>query len=286
MIIKMNIFYINKKFVIENKVKISIYDLGFLRGYAVFDFLRTYNQKPFYLEEHLKRFLRSAKFINLKHNYNLEKLKKIVMRTLQKNIAINSQTEFNIRIYLTGGNSNDFITPGKPNLIVVITPLKNLDKKLYTRGTKLITKISERIIPQAKTTIYTEGVKFLQEAKRKGANEVLLISKDKKILECITSNFFAVINKKLITAPLGKILAGVTRKVVINLAKKLKIPVIERYIDVKQIKKFDEAFITATNKEILPIVRIDKVKIGKGKIGEITKILMSEFKKLTENYQK
>ncbi len=106
----------------------------------------------------------------------------------------------------------------------------------------------------------------------------MLISEDKKILECVTSNFFAVIDKKLITTPKDKILAGITRKIVIQLAKKLKIPVEERDIDLREIKNFDEAFITATNKEILPIIKIDRARIGGGKVGEITKILMEEFK--------
>ncbi len=275
-----NFFYINGKFVPEKRAKISVFDLGFSRGYAVFDFLRTYNGKPFYLNEHLKRLLNSAKLIGLKHNYSLNSLRKIVLKTLEKN----KLKEANIRIYLTGGEAKDFLTPSKPNLIVIITPIKKLPEYLYTKGGKLITKISERILPQAKTIVYTEGIKFLQEAKRKGAIEVLLISKDGKILECTTSNFFAVINKKLITPPKDKILEGITRKVVFQLAKKLKISVLERDINFGEIKKFKEAFITATNKEILPIVKIDKIKIGNGKVGEITKVLMAEFKKLTGNY--
>lgn len=275
-----NFFYINGKFVPEKRAKISVFDLGFSRGYAVFDFLRTYNGKPFYLNEHLKRLLNSAKLIGLKHNYSLNSLRKIVLKTLEKN----KLKEANIRIYLTGGEAKDFLTPSKPNLIVIITPIKKLPEYLYTKGGKLITKISERILPQAKTIVYAEGIKFLQEAKRKGAIEVLLISKDGKILECTTSNFFAVINKKLITPPKDKILEGITRKVVFQLAKKLKISVLERDINFGEIKKFKEAFITATNKEILPIVKIDKIKIGNGKVGEITKVLMAEFKKLTGNY--
>ncbi len=275
----MNIFYINGKFIPEKQAKISIYDLGFLRGYAVFDFLRTYQGEPFYLKEHLQRLLNSAKLIGLKHNYSLNLLIKIVLKTLKKN----NLKEASIRIYLTGGYSKDFILPSKPQLIIIITPIKKPPDYLYIKGGKLITKISERILPQAKTIVYTEGIKFLQEAKRKNAIEVLLISKDGKILECTTSNFFAVINKKLITPPTEQILAGITRKVVIQLAKKLKIPVIERNINFKEIKNFDEAFITATNKEILPIVKIDKIKIGDGVVGAITKILINEFRKLTKN---
>lgn len=277
------IFYINGKFLKEGEAKISVYDLSFLRAYAVFDFLRTYNQKPFYLDDHLKRLLNSAKLIGLKHNYNLNSLRKMVLKTLKINLRQYPKIDFNIRIYLTGGKTEDFITPSKPNLVVMITPIRKLNKKFYHHGAKLITKIDERIFPQAKTIVYTQAVKFIQEAKKKGAIEVLLISKDKKILECTTSNFFAVMNKKLFT-PKNNILLGITRKVIIQLAKKLKIPVIERDLYFSEIKKLDEAFITATNKEILPIVKIDNQKIGNGKVGEITKILMTEFKELIKNW--
>jgi branched-chain amino acid aminotransferase len=276
------IFYLNGKFLDEKEAKISVYDLGLLRGYAVFDFLRTYNQKPFYLDDHLKRLLNSAKLIGLKHNYNLKFLRKITLQTLKKNIK--KGLEYNIRIILTGGNSKDFITPSKPNLIVMITPLKKLDEKLYQKGGKLITKISERILPQAKTIIYTSAVKFIQEAKKKGAVEVLLLDKNKKILECTTSNFFAVIDGKIITPSKDQILPGITRKIVINLAKKLKIPVIEKDIHFNEIRKFDEAFITASNKEILPIIQIDNFKIS-FQPGPITKTLINEFKYLTQNYK-
>ncbi len=278
----MNLFYINGKFIDEKNAKISVYDLGLLRGYAVFDFLRTYNQKPFYLKEHLKRLLNSAQLIGLKHNFNLNFLEKIVLKTLDKNIKItkNKNQEFNIRIILTGGETKDFISPSRANLIILITPLKEYPKRLYKKGGKLITKISERIIPRAKTIVYTEAVKFLQIAKKKGAIEVLLLDKNKKILECTTSNFFAVINKKLYTPKLEKILPGITRKIVIQLARKLKIKVIEKDLDYKDIKKFDEAFITASNKEILPIIKIDKIKINNGEVGEITKKLIAEFNKL------
>jgi len=278
---KQNIFYINGKFVPENKASISVYDLGLLRGFAVFDFLRTYNFKPFYLKEHLKRLLNSAKIIGLKHNYSLEKLEKIVIKTLNKNKHLK---EANIRIILTGGNAKDFITPSKPNLIVMVTPVKNLPEYYYKNGGKLITKTYERIDPKAKTIIYTDSVRFLMEAKKKKAIEVLLIDKDGNILECTTSNFFAVKNNEILTPPTGKILEGITRKVVIEICKKYGIKIIEREIQSEEIRDFDEAFITASNKEILPIVRIDKIKIGDGKPGEITKLLMEKFKNLVENY--
>ncbi len=275
----MSLIYINGKYFKPKEARISVFDLGFTRAYAAFDFLRTYNGKPFYLKEHLNRLLNSAKIIGLKHQYNLKFLENIVFKAFEKS----KLKEASIRIYLTGGESKDFLTLSKANLIIIVTPIKNLSEYLYEKGGKLITKTCERILPQAKTTVYTEGLKYLQEAKKRGAIEVLLISLDKKILECTTSNIFVVFNKKLVT-PRNNILLGITRKVVINLAKKVKISVIERDVYLKEIRNADEVFITATNKEILPIVEIDNYKISDKQIGEITKRLREEFKKFVNNY--
>lgn len=275
----MSLIYINGKYFQPKEARISIFDLGFTRAYAVFDFLRTYSGKPFYLKEHLNRLLNSAKIIGLKHQYNLKFLEKIVLKTFKKS----KLKDASIKIYLTGGESKDFLTLSKANLVIIVTPIKNLSEDLYQKGGKLITKTCERILPQAKTTVYTEGLKYLQEAKKRGAIEVLLIGPDKKILECATSNIFVVLNKKLVT-PKNNILLGVTRKVVINLAKKVKISVIERDIYLKEIRNADEVFITATNKEILPIAEIDNYKISNKRIGEITKKLREEFKKFVNNY--
>jgi len=276
-----NIFYLNGKFVPENKACISVYDLGFLRSYGVFEFLRTYHRKPFYLREHLKRLLKSARLINLKHPYSLSFLEKIVYRTLAKNKHLN---EANIRIILTGGVSKDSLTPSKPTLIVMITPLKTLPPSLYEKGAKIILQVFKRPNPQAKHLDYAKGVEYLEKAKKKGAVEVLFVDRQGKIYECATSNFFAVIKGKIFTPKNEDVLEGITRKIVFKLASKLKIPIEERDLFIKEIPKFDEAFITSTNKEILPIVKIDSFLIGNGKPGEITKLLMSEFHKHTSNF--
>ncbi|MCS7201045.1 MAG: aminotransferase class IV [Patescibacteria group bacterium] len=274
----MFIFYVNGRFVEENEAKISVFDLGFSRGYGVFELLRTYNHKPFFLREHLRRLFRSARLIGLRHNYSLDELEKIIIRTLNKNLSYSG--DFNIRVILTGGNSTDFITPTKPNLFVIITPFRGLSRILYNRGIKIITHQTERVLPQAKTLIYTEAVKLLRLAKKRGAHEVLLVDKKGKISECTTSNFFAVIDGVLVTPKLGNILPGITRQIVIKLAHRLKIPVIERDIYISEVKTFQECFITATNKEILPVVKIDNFLIVNSKAGKIIEILSKGFKNL------
>ncbi|MCR4263453.1 MAG: aminotransferase class IV, partial [Candidatus Roizmanbacteria bacterium] len=115
--------------------------------------------------------------------------------------------------------------------------------------------------------------------KKVNAIEVLYLNRHRHILEGTTSNFFAVIGGKLVTPKEG-ILFGITRGVVIELAKKLKIPVIETDLLYSQISLFDEACITASNKEVMPVVKIDDKKVGDGKVGPMTKKIIAAYRKL------
>ncbi len=276
-----NIFFINGKFVKEKDAKISVFDLGLLRSYGVFTFLRTFNGKPFNLDVHIKRLKKSARRIGIKNSYTEQFLKKTVFNLLKKNKHLK---EANIRIVLTGGTSKDGITPGKPSLIIIATPVNPWPENIFKNGAKLMFCSSKRILPEVKSLVYTEAVKALQDAKSRGALEILYFSDENEILECATSNFFAVKENKIITPPNGKILAGVTRNIVMGLAKNAGYKVYESKIQLKDISKFDEAFITASSKNIIPIVQIDKFKIGNGKVGPTTKKLMQLFKEMTNGY--
>jgi branched-subunit amino acid aminotransferase/4-amino-4-deoxychorismate lyase len=276
------IFYVKGKFLKESKSFISPKDLGFLRGYGVFEFFEIINGKPFYLKEHLKRFLKSAKILKIEHSFSLKDLEKIVFETLKKNK--NFKDGF-ARIILTGGDSKDSLFAQKPNLYLFFEEKRKLPEIFYQKGAKVITKVYNRILPKAKTLCYAESILNLKEAKKKGALEVLICNEKGEIFEGTTSNFFAVIKNKVFTPPSEKILEGVTRKIVFEICKKLKIEIKERKIFKKEIKNFKEAFLTSTTKKILPITKIDNIKIGEG-AGEITKRIMEEFEKIRENFAK
>jgi branched-subunit amino acid aminotransferase/4-amino-4-deoxychorismate lyase len=253
-----------------------------LRGYGVFEFFEIINRKPFYLKDHLKRFLNSAKILKIEHSFSIEDLEKIVFETLKKNK--NFKDGFG-RMILTGGDSKDSLFAKKPNLYFFLEEKRELPEIFYQKGAKVITKVFERVLPKAKTLCYAESILNLKEAKKKGALEVLICNEKGEILEGTTSNFFAVIKNKIFTPPSEKILEGVTRKIVFEICKKLKIEVKERKILKKEIKNFDEAFLTSTTKKILPVTRIDNIKIGKS-AGEITKKIMEEFEKIRKNFAK
>lgn len=271
--------YLNGRWVTTDNLKISAFDLSVTRGFGIFDFLRTYGEKPFMLDAHIDRFYKSAKILKIKPVGSKKEISKIVKEGIRKNHFENT----NIKIIQTGGMSDDGITPnGQCSFIVMFTPATVYPKKYYSHGIKLITFPMGRIYTAAKSLNYMSGVLALQKAKEEKAVEVLYTD-GKKIFECITSNFFAVINAKLVTAK-KDILIGVTRNIVIQLAEKLGIKTEERDLFFKEIPRFQEAFISASNKEIMPVVKIDNKIINKGKVGEVTKKIMKEFASYTRSY--
>lgn len=266
--------YLNGKILPLANARLPLNDLGILRGYGVFDFLRTYNSKPFLLNEHLIRLQNSTREIGLTLPLSLTKLKAIIAELLAKN----GYTESHIRIVLTGGPSTDGITPSSPTLFILIEECKPLSQTLYEKGIKLMTHEYLRSTPRAKTTNYIEAIKLQKKKKRASAFEILYTIEG-KILECTTSNFFLLRGPTLVTAK-NDVLIGTTRNLVIFLAKK-HFTVEERDILVSELETTDEAFITATNKEILPVVKIDNQVIGNGKVGPNTKRLIEQFHRYT-----
>lgn len=266
--------YLNGKILPFTKTSLPLNDLGILRAYGVFDFLRTYNGKPFLFDEHLHRLRNSAREIGLPLPLSLTKIKAIIAELLKKN----GLSESHIRIVITGGPSPDSITPFSPTLFILIEECKPLPKSLYEKGIKLMTHEYLRDVPRAKTTNYIEAVKLRKEKKRRGAFEILYVAND-KVLECTTSNFFIFNGDTLIT-PKENVLIGTTRNFVIALAKK-HFNVEERTVSLTELFHATEAFITATNKEIVPVVKIDKQVIGDGRVGPNTKLLMDEFRRYT-----
>lgn len=271
--------YLNKKIVPLNKARINPNDIGLLRGYAVFDFLRTYNGKLFLLKNHFNRLRKSANELNLKIPRSESNVKKIIKTLLKKN----KMPEAGVRIILTGGNMKNDMNPGNaPTMLILTEKLKKLPKNVYSTGAKLITFEYQRDVPLAKTTDYLMAIK-LQPLRRQNEAIEILYTKNGLILECTTGNFFIFKNKTLIT-PKNNVLIGTTRNLVIKLAKKAKFSVEERNLPLNEIKSANETFITATTKEIVPIIQINGQKIGNGKIGKNTRILMELFQEYTQNY--
>ncbi len=273
----MPIYYVNGEFVPAEEAVIPVDDLALLRGIGVFDLLRTYNGKPYFLDAHIDRLENSAHKIGLALPWSHAEIVDVVNATLAKNDI----PEANIRIVVTGGSSTDFMTPsGPPRLLVLVSPLPTLPKNWYTDGVKIISWEVERPIPGAKSIDYISASLALKKAAAQGAVEALYIDRNGLALECTTANIFAFVGGTLTTPGRG-ILSGVTRKVVLQLAERL-FPIDIRDVSRAQLVAADEVFITGTSKGLVPVVRIDEATIGDGRPGKNTRRLMVAMKQHTE----
>lgn len=268
--------YVDDAWVVGKEARISLFDLSVIRGFGIFDFLRTYGKKPFKLSEHVDRLFNSAIQLGIIVPKTKSQTAEIVLEGIKKN----PYKESIARIVVTGGVSPDGISKTENStLAVLFTEAHDYPKSYYTQGVKIISREFERPFPHAKSLNYLTAVNALAEAKKENAIEVLYLNHKRHILEGTTSNFFAVIGGRLVTAK-DNILYGITRAVVIDLAKKLKIPVIETDLLYSQIGLFDEAFLTASNKEVMPVVKIDSLHIRKGLVGPVTKELIKAYRTL------
>ncbi len=276
----MNTYYIDGEFVDDDKSFISAKDLTVLRGFGIFDFLITYNKRPFKLKEHIERLENSAKHIGMKLNHTNDEICEIVEETIKKNPQ---HDESNVRIVYTGGVSSDGITPeGNGKLMVMVTPRHVLPDWWYTDGTKIITNKMERFIPGAKSTNYLNAVFALNMAHDQDAIESIYIDRNNRLLEGTTTNFFFFKDDKLITSN-ADILPGITRSVILDLVKG-EFEVEERDIDFDELGSMEEVFITASNKEVVPVTKIDDLTIGDGKPGERTLKVMQLFRDHTDKF--
>jgi len=272
--------YLNGKILPLKKAKISPYDLGIIRGYGVFDVMKTINGKPFLINAHWARFKKSARTLNLKIPVSDKEYFQIVDRLIKFNKVRQPAI---IRTVATGGVSSDGITPeGKETFYVAIDKLKPLPKEKYNKGVKVITMEYQRDFPEAKVNNYVVAIKGIKRKKKEGAHEILYVN-GKKVKEGALSNFFIVKTGKLVT-PRENILIGVTRNLIIKIARRLRIKIIERDIEVSELYSADEIFLTNTTKGIVPVVKADNKKIGLGKPGKITSVLIGEFENFVRSY--
>jgi branched-chain amino acid aminotransferase len=271
-------FFINGSFISQKEnALLSVLDLGLLRGVAVFDYLRTYELKPFHLEEHIARFFYSASQIGIELSFTFQEVEHILMELIQKN----SPQESSLKFIATGGVSDDqFLPSSKGSFMAFSYPLTAFPPSHFEEGIRAATLKQERSLAHVKTTHYLPAVLSLQKAKSNKIFETLYVKED-HVLEGATSNFFAIKNGKLITPSEEGILIGITREVILRIAKDI-LPVEIRPLSLQELFLADEAFICSSSKELMPVIEVDQKQIGTGKAGPITKQLSTLFQNYTK----
>ena len=267
--------YFNGKIMPEEKAGVSVRDMAVLRGYGMFEFLRTYDGRLFHFEDHIRRFRNSARMMGLRVPLSDEEIKSVLNRLIRKN----KFKEAALRLVLSGGRTIDGMRYHRfePTFFILADEFKPLSDAFYKKGVAVITHEYQREMPEVKTISYLVAAREHNNGKNKNGRALeILYTKNSKALECTTSNFFIFKGDVLIT-PEKNVLKGVTRKIAMKLARP-KFKIEERDIKISELKSATEAFLTATNKEIVPIVKINGQKIGDGRVGRNTKILIDSFR--------
>ena len=274
----MRTFFLNGKFLREDRTRIRVDSLGLLRGYGVFDYIRTYARIPFREEDHLRRFFRSARGLNLRMPYKKTEIKEILRQLLRRNASL---PEMSFRLVLAGGATLDGRTSSGVHFFIVVSSPHSYPPSAYEKGIKLLTVPYQRPLPAVKSLNYTLAASFWERSSQRGVGEILY-TWEGKVRECSTSNFFLVKKGKAYT-PKKNILEGVTKKVLKELARKNRIPFFEKDLTLREALGAEEAFITATDKEVMPVRMIDKKVVGKGRVGETTKALRKIFQEYVQH---
>ncbi len=263
-------YFLNGEIVKSEEAMLHVSDLSILRGYGIFDFFRTSAGKPLFMQDHLKRFKKSAISFQLDLDYD----EKFLEKTIITLIGMNAFDESGIKLILTGGYSENGFNPGKPNLAILVDRLQLPSKSHYQEGVKLIAHMHVREFPSVKSTNYLTALILAKKCKAEGALDVLYHN-GKYISELTRSNVFLVKNNRLIT-PVSGILEGITRSKILQIARK-EMEVEERNVELSEVFEADELFITSSMKKVMPVVNVDGQSIGIGKPGNATKNLLQAF---------
>jgi len=272
--------YANGKILRKNDIKVGIGDLVMLRGYGAFDYMRTYHEIPFRINDYLIRFEQSAKGMKLKLPLKRKEIISAINSLLEKNTA-SVKKDFGIRLLLTGGYSLDSYLPSvEPNLFILIEDLPLYPSWYSTKGIKLMLSEHKREMPDIKTINYLTAIHLAEERRKSKAQDTLYCFNG-KILETTRNNFFLFHGNTLVTSK-DDILHGITRKAVLELARNIfKVEV--RAVLKKEIHSCSECFVTGTTRGVTPVVQIDNTKIGNGKAGKNTKELLRMLSVAIEN---
>jgi len=266
--------YFNDQFVNNEEALLHVSDLSIQRGYAIFDFFRTVNGVPLFMEDHLDRFYASATAMHLTISKNREEIRNIVQELLQRS----SLSEAGIRLMLTGGYSTDSYHPAASNLLITCNPVKTATANDFEKGFSVITYEHQRQLPHVKSINYLMAVWLQPLLKEKQADDMLYYNNE-SITEFPRSNVFIVTADNKLVTPAHNILYGITRKNIIKLAADI-MPVEERNIPVEELLTASEIFLTATTKKIIPVIKINDQPIGNAWPGPVTAKLFERFLEL------
>ena len=275
-----NVAFINGAFVPLAEAKVSIEDRGFQFGDGVYEVIRTYKGRPFSLDAHLARLDRSAAALELTQPYSRAEWTRHVLEGVKRA----AYPEAKVYIQITRGvapRDHAYSDDATPTVVMTIREFHPLDRSVQTTGVEAMTTEDIRWGRcDIKSVNLLANVLARQQVKQAQVFEAILVNEG-LVTEGAVSNVMVVQGGMVVTAPEGpRILSGVTRAVVLDLALKEGLPIQERFVSRAALYQADEVFLTGTTVEVLAVIRIDGKIIGDGRPGPITQRLAASFTSL------
>lgn len=279
--------YIDGKYYSENNAKISVFDHGLLYGDGVFEGIRAYNGRVFKLKEHVDRLYYSAKAILLTIPITPAEMMKAVVDTCRRNKLRDGY----IRLVVTRGKGTLGLNPNRcknPSIIVIAGKIQLYPPEFYEKGMEIVTVPTTRnlhnsVNPAIKSLNYLNNILAKIEANIAGVEEAIMLNSQGYVAECTGDNLFLIKGNELLTPPLAAgALYGITRGVVIELAKEKGLQVSEPNLTRYDVYNADECFLTGTGAEIVPVTKVDRRVIGTGKPGPATRDLVQKYHAVTK----
>ena len=278
--------YISGTLYDKEDAKISVYDHGLLYGDGVFEGMRVYGGKVFRMPEHLERLWNSAKAIWLEIPLTPDALGQAVNET----VKANGIEDGYVRLVVTRGAGTLGLDPNRcsdPQVIIIADYITLYPREYYEKGLHIVTVSTIRnhpaaLSPRIKSLNYLNNILAKIEGLQAGCVEALMLNQKGEVAECTGDNIFLVRKGELLTPSVeAGILEGITRAVVLELARELKIPVRETPLTKHDVYIADECFLTGSAAEIVPVTTVDSRKIGAGVPGPITLRLLERFHEVT-----
>jgi branched-chain amino acid aminotransferase len=263
---------------------ISVFDHGFLYGEGVYETWRTYNGQPFLFDRHMRRLRNSSGMIALAVPLTDEQLDARCRETIG---AAGLNEDAYVRILVTRGIgelSYDLTDCPSPSIVVIVKPHVAPPPEVYERGVKvaivpIIRNHPGTVSPLIKSNNLLNNALAMQEALKRGAFEGVMRNYRGELAECTTSNLFIVNAGEVLTPPLDAgLLPGITREFVLEIGKNTGVPVREAVLHDADLFGADEAFLTSSTRELVPIVQLDDRRVGNGAPGPVTRSLLESFR--------
>lgn len=268
---------------------VSAADHAHLYGDGLFEGIRFYNRKVFRLDEHLDRLFVGCKYLGFEMTMSQEQVRATVLDVCRQADLESGYIRLNVTRG-TGLGLDPKNINRNPNVMVMINTLALYPEEAYQNGLDVVTSAIRVIPPDALDPRvkcigrYAANILAKQEANKVGAGEALMLNQSGYLAECTGDNLFLIKNGVIHTPhPSCGILRGITRDTVIELARGAGFTVVEDFLTPYDISDADEAFLTGTAAEVIPMVTLDNRPIGNGKPGEITNKIIKLFRAETEN---